>query len=146
MLSFVSVLCRRKNDTDAFCGWKPSFFESKSDVHSRQMDLRECEQLAYSEIRAAREAECSNSLTSFTSNICVKEKASVATKNMFPEEGRKCVCDVFDRAIHDLAPFSESGKKYPPFNNWTSNIKSSSGSPISPTSSNETKQPWASER
>ncbi|KAL7473366.1 hypothetical protein ACHAXS_013815 [Conticribra weissflogii] len=116
------------------------------DVHSRQMDLRECEQLAYSEIRAAREAECSNSLTSFTSNICVKEKASVATKNMFPEEGRKCVCDVFDRAIHDLAPFSESGKKYPPFNNWTSNIKSSSGSPISPTSSNETKQPWASER
>jgi hypothetical protein len=30
------------------------------DVHVRQMDLRDCKQLAYSEVRAAREAECGN--------------------------------------------------------------------------------------
>ncbi|KAL7527367.1 hypothetical protein ACHAWF_002151 [Thalassiosira exigua] len=30
------------------------------DVHSRGMNLRDCRQLAYSEVRAAREAECSN--------------------------------------------------------------------------------------
>ena len=78
------------------------------DVHSRQMDLRDCKSLAYSEVRAAREAECSNSLTSFTGNICAKDKATVATRNMFPEEGRKCVCDVFDRAIKDYAPFGNT--------------------------------------
>ena len=72
------------------------------------MDLRDCKSLAYSEVRAAREAECSNSLTSFTGNICAKDKATVATRNMFPEEGRKCVCDVFDRAIKDYAPFGDT--------------------------------------
>ena len=30
------------------------------DVHSKKMDLRDCRQLAYSEVRAAREAECRN--------------------------------------------------------------------------------------
>lgn len=75
------------------------------DVHSRKMDLRDCKQLAWSEVRAAREAECSNSLTSFTANICAKDKATVATRNMFPDEGRKCVCNVFNDAMGDLAPF-----------------------------------------
>ena len=74
------------------------------------MDLRDCKSLAYSEVRAAREAECSNSLTSFTGNICAKDKATVATRNMFPEDGRKCVCSVFDRAIKDYAPFGDDTK------------------------------------
>ena len=74
------------------------------DVFIRNMDLRQCHSLAYSEVRAARDAECHNSLTTFTRNICSKDKASVATKNMFPEEGRRCVCDVFDDAITDMAP------------------------------------------
>jgi hypothetical protein len=76
------------------------------DVHSREMDLRDCRQLAYSEVRAAREAECSSSYTSFTANMCAKDKATVATRNMFPEEGRRCVCDVFAEAMKDLAPFT----------------------------------------
>ena len=76
------------------------------------MDLRDCQQLAYSEIRAAREAECSHSLTSFTANICVKDKATVATKNMFVEDGRKCVCDVFETAMGDLGPFVENGVRF----------------------------------
>mmetsp|Transcript_6851 Transcript_6851/g.12223 ORF Transcript_6851/g.12223 Transcript_6851/m.12223 type:complete len:356 (+) Transcript_6851:64-1131(+) len=80
------------------------------DVHSRKMDLRDCRQLAHSEVRAAREAECSNSFAQFTANICVKDKATVATRNMFPEEGKKCVCDVFNEAMNDLAPFEEDGR------------------------------------
>ena len=78
------------------------------DVHSRKMDLRDCKQLAYSEVRAAREAECFNSLTAFTGNICAKDKAVTATRNMFPESGRKCVCDIFDEAINDHAPFEKN--------------------------------------
>lgn len=74
------------------------------DVFIRNMDLKQCNSLAYSEIRAAREAECASSLTNFTKNICVRDKAGVATKNMFPEEGRKCVCDVFDLAVGDMSP------------------------------------------
>ena len=68
------------------------------------MDLRQCHSLAYSEVRAAREAECDSSLTNFTKGICVKDKAGVATGNMFPDGGRGCVCDVFEVAMADLAP------------------------------------------
>ncbi|KAL3773000.1 hypothetical protein ACHAW5_001909 [Stephanodiscus triporus] len=81
------------------------------DAHSRRMDLRDCRQLAYSEVRAAREAECSNRMTSFTANICAKETATRATRNMFPERGRQCVCDVFDVAVKDHAPFVAKSAK-----------------------------------
>ncbi|KAL3777196.1 hypothetical protein ACHAWO_013077 [Cyclotella atomus] len=79
------------------------------DVFIRNMDLRQCHSLAYSEVRAARDAECDNSLTNFTKGICAKDKATVATKNMFPEEGRGCVCDVFEKAVSDLAPLGLKG-------------------------------------
>jgi hypothetical protein len=46
-----------------------------------------------------------NRMTSFTTNICAKDRAIVATRNMFPDEGKKCVCDVFDAAVKDYAPF-----------------------------------------
>mmetsp|Transcript_3674 Transcript_3674/g.8036 ORF Transcript_3674/g.8036 Transcript_3674/m.8036 type:complete len:394 (-) Transcript_3674:45-1226(-) len=85
------------------------------DVHSRKMDLRDCHQLARSEVRAAREAECSNSFTQFTANICVKDKATVATRNMFPEDGKQCVCDVFTDAMNDMAPFEGDGRNNPFF-------------------------------
>jgi hypothetical protein len=46
-------------------------------------------------------------LTSFTANVCAKDTATRATRNMFPERGRQCVCDVFDVAVRDRAPFME---------------------------------------
>mmetsp|Transcript_25613 Transcript_25613/g.39360 ORF Transcript_25613/g.39360 Transcript_25613/m.39360 type:complete len:348 (+) Transcript_25613:183-1226(+) len=76
------------------------------DIKKKRMDLTNCKELAYSEIRAAREAECGNSLTAYTQLICVKDKATVATKNMFPDEGRACVCNVFDEAMNDHTPFA----------------------------------------
>ncbi|KAL7497009.1 hypothetical protein ACHAWT_005130 [Skeletonema menzelii] len=81
------------------------------DIKKKKMDLTNCKQLAYSEIRAAREAECGNSLTAYTQKICSKDKATVATKNMFPDEGRGCVCSVFDEAVNDHTPFAPVQKE-----------------------------------
>lgn len=81
------------------------------DIKERKLDLTKCNQLAYSEVRAAREAECSNSLTAFTGRMCSKDKATVATKNMFPDTARKCVCDVFEEAMNDHSPFGEPNLK-----------------------------------
>jgi hypothetical protein len=83
------------------------------DIKKKKMDLTQCRQLAYSEVRAAREAECGNSLTAYTQKICAKDKATVATKNMFPDEGRACVCSVFDEAMNDHSPFSPEQKINP---------------------------------
>lgn len=79
------------------------------DVRQRKMDLRNCEKLAYSEVRAAREAECHSS-SRFTKSYCIREKATVATENMFPEKGRTCVCSVFEKALKDMSPFSSGPK------------------------------------
>mmetsp|Transcript_30046 Transcript_30046/g.36660 ORF Transcript_30046/g.36660 Transcript_30046/m.36660 type:complete len:251 (+) Transcript_30046:95-847(+) len=82
------------------------------DVRVRNMDLRDCKQLAYSEVRAAREAECHSS-SRFTKSICTKQRATVATRNMFPDEGKDCVCDVFQSAMKDVSPFRLPGQKRP---------------------------------
>eukprot|EP00557_Chaetoceros_sp_GSL56_P004348 CAMPEP_0176497074 /NCGR_PEP_ID=MMETSP0200_2-20121128/11527_1 /TAXON_ID=947934 /ORGANISM="Chaetoceros sp., Strain GSL56" /LENGTH=353 /DNA_ID=CAMNT_0017895057 /DNA_START=111 /DNA_END=1172 /DNA_ORIENTATION=- len=75
------------------------------DVHHRKWDLTNCYTLAKSEVRAAREAECANATMSFTKRYCAKEKARVATKNMFPDVGLQCVAAVFEEAMVDKAPF-----------------------------------------
>jgi hypothetical protein len=90
------------------------------DIKERKMDLTQCNQLAYSEVRAAREAECGNSLTAFTAKICAKDKATVATKNMFPDMARKCVCDVFEEAMNDYSPFD-----HPSLNRWNNSNRAS---------------------
>lgn len=77
------------------------------DVQSSMLDLQQCENLAYSEIRAAKAAECSNSWKQLQS-YCVKQKAICATNNLFPSEGRKCVQKVFSKAFADNQPFNQS--------------------------------------
>jgi hypothetical protein len=69
-----------------------------------------CQQLAYSEVRAAREAECHGS-SRFFKSICVKDRATIATKNMFPSQGRDCVRAVFEAAMKDDSPFSGGSTK-----------------------------------
>lgn len=80
------------------------------DVKFRGFDLRECTELAHSEIRAAREAECHNTNSLFR-NLCIKTKATSATNNMFPFKGKQCVDQMFDIALKDLEPLNWSGKK-----------------------------------
>jgi len=82
------------------------------DVHSRKWDLTDCDTLAKSEIRAAREAECADATLNFTKRFCVRNKSGVATKNMFPgKKGRDCVGRVFEEAMQDFVPFDGDDKK-----------------------------------
>jgi Peptidase M76 family len=103
------------------------------DVRKLQLDLRDCENLAYSEVRAAREAECqrlgaslsvaSSSSASASSasggsgglwrhssynphEACVRTKALTATHNLFPSHGQACLQRVFDKAMKDKRPFA----------------------------------------
>ena len=80
------------------------------DVHHRNWDLTNCYTLAKSEVRAAREAECADATMSFSKRYCAKEKARVATKNMFPDVGLQCVAAVFEEAMKDELPFFEKEK------------------------------------
>ena len=82
------------------------------DVHHRKWDLTNCHTLAKSEVRAAREAECgagTGANVGFLKKYCVKDKARVATRNMFPDLGDRCVGEVFEEAFRDRAPFGQEG-------------------------------------
>lgn len=75
------------------------------DVRVNQLDLRACENLAYSEVRAAREAECKDAW--LAGRYCIPNRAFRATSNLFSEEQTKaCLAKVFDTAMQDTAPFS----------------------------------------
>lgn len=79
------------------------------DVRHLQLDLRDCENLAYSEVRAARQAECASASDSWwslqTQRSCVRHKALTATNNLFPgRQGYSCMQRVFDTAFQDTRP------------------------------------------
>ena len=73
------------------------------DVRVHQLDLRTCENLAYSEVRAARDAECKDAW--LAGRYCVPHKAYLATSNLFPaEQAKACLSRVFDEAMADTVP------------------------------------------
>ena len=73
------------------------------DIRVHQLDLRSCENLAYSEVRAARDAECKDAW--LAGRYCVPNKAYMATANLFPpKEAKACMARVFDDAMADTAP------------------------------------------
>lgn len=74
------------------------------DVQTLQLDLQQCENLAYSEVRAAKAAECRNAWSQLQP-YCVKQKAICATNNLFPLQGRTCIQKVFAQAFQDNRPF-----------------------------------------
>jgi hypothetical protein len=79
------------------------------DVRKLQLDLRSCENLAYSEVRAAKQAECYGGW--FTSSQCVSQKAFTATQNLFPvQASRQCVQNVLQAALRDDRPFGNVNK------------------------------------
>ena len=88
----------------------------------RRLNLRDCEDLACSEIRAAREGECFASRPaadggegSFLDRFvdrrrrCTRYRAKLATRAFFPDEGGACVDEVFDRCYRDREPSSAFG-------------------------------------
>ena len=103
------------------------------DVRRLHLDLRDCENLAYSEVRAARAAECAPSppsqqqhassssnamaaapwyyapaasLSMRAQRSCVKHKAVTATHNLFPQHASACLSKVFDAAWADRRPWN----------------------------------------
>ena len=79
------------------------------DAYVKRLNLRRCEDLAYSEVRAAREAECNfRAIPFFMRRPCVREKATNATTCMFSgDKGRVCVNQVFDKAFNDMSGFQD---------------------------------------
>jgi Peptidase M76 family len=72
------------------------------DVIQLKLDLRSCVNLAYSEIRAARDAECHDS---WFPQSCIQKKAMTATLNLFPQQGGSCISQVYNEAMADRRPF-----------------------------------------
>jgi hypothetical protein len=76
------------------------------DVYIRNWNLHNCEVLAKSEIRAALFGECADERFHVMKRFCVKDRATIATCNMFPDSiGQDCVRKVFEEAMEDNAPF-----------------------------------------
>ncbi|KAG7352222.1 peptidase M76 family protein [Nitzschia inconspicua] len=98
------------------------------DVQTLQLDLQDCENLAYSEVRAAKAAECRDSWKQLQP-YCVKQKAISATNNLFPKEGRNCINRVFATAFADNRPFNGDRKGMYATNTNTDHKQSSNNSP-----------------
>ena len=79
------------------------------DVKRLRLDLRDCVNLAYSEVRAAREAECH---ASWMQPYCARQKALTATQNLFPSDAERCISKVFDKAFADTRPFASSDESH----------------------------------
>lgn len=72
---------------------------------NRTADLTTLDGLAYSEIRAAREAECSDRWPILREG-CIRDKASRATRNVFPTmASQPAVMRTFEQAMADERPW-----------------------------------------
>lgn len=80
------------------------------DYSLARYDFYSCEGLASSEVRAAREAECSGRMLVFDwlRSRCIRSCASRSTSNIYGEEAHECVKRVFDKAVLDKQPFKET--------------------------------------
>ena len=81
------------------------------DYTNNRVDFSSCEGLAYSEVRAAREAECKGyyiyPFEEWAKKKCVSYYASKSTCNMFPDKGASCVTKVLDEAMKDISPVTK---------------------------------------
>lgn len=79
------------------------------DYTHKRYDFSTCEGLAHSEVRAAREAECSGwYVCEWLRNSCIKTTATNSTKNMFPNSASYCVKKVFKTAVLDMEPVANT--------------------------------------
>ena len=97
------------------------------DVQTLKLDLSDCETVAYSEVRAAREAECHRSVREARRGLaatitgaldkhvyqpyCVRSIALGATRNMFPARGTACLNKVWETAYGDHRPFAAQRRR-----------------------------------
>lgn len=81
------------------------------DMNILKLKLSNCEDLARSEVRAAREAECRNHYFDILRTKCIRNQAINSTNNMFPTQGKECVNRVFEEALRDKRPFDSDSHK-----------------------------------
>jgi hypothetical protein len=77
------------------------------DYSKNRCDFSTCQGLAYSEVRAAREAECAEGFFpfEFMRKRCIRDHAIRSTANLFPHSAAtSCVDTVLIAAIKDLEP------------------------------------------
>ena len=77
------------------------------DYSKNRCDFSSCEGLAYSEVRAAREAECLKGFFpfEFMRQSCVRDCAIRSTSNLFPkQQAATCVDAVLLKGMKDLQP------------------------------------------
>ena len=80
------------------------------DYSKNRCDFSSCEGLAYSEVRAAREAECFRGFFpfEFMRQSCVRDCAIRSTSNLFPKhQAAICVDAVISKGMKDLQPLSK---------------------------------------
>mmetsp|Transcript_17372 Transcript_17372/g.29139 ORF Transcript_17372/g.29139 Transcript_17372/m.29139 type:complete len:194 (-) Transcript_17372:137-718(-) len=85
------------------------------DYANQRCDFFSCDGLAYTEVRAAREAECSNRymhtlpfVGDWFKENCIKGRATASTSNLFPKNARHCVEKVYSKAVLDDHPQLEA--------------------------------------
>ena len=84
------------------------------DYSKNRCDFSTCTGLAFSEVRAAREAECSNPYYpfQFMRDSCIRDTAVRSTSSRFSKaESQVCVYLVFSKAMRDHEPFSAKLEK-----------------------------------
>lgn len=75
------------------------------DFSNQRCNFYTCDGLAYTEVRAAREAECSRYFPfQFMKDHCVKHHATQSTSNLFGKDAGACVERVFLEAYADMHP------------------------------------------
>ena len=80
------------------------------DYKLKRYDMFTCDGLAASEVRAAREAECSGEYPlQWLRDRCIRQRATASTANLFPPlEASKSVEKVFASAVADVEPLQDS--------------------------------------
>lgn len=82
------------------------------DYTNRRCDLSTCEGLAFTEVRAAREAECNQFFPfQWLKKQCVRNNSTRSTANLFPNDAAKCVDTVLEKAMLDHAPFDSPSSR-----------------------------------
>lgn len=75
------------------------------DFSNKRCNFYSCDGLAYTEVRAAREAECNRPFpVTWLRDYCIKDMATRSTKNIYGKDSHKCVERVFDSARADEEP------------------------------------------
>lgn len=78
------------------------------DYFTGKCNFSSCEGLAYSEVRAARNGECSGYFPlEWFRERCIHSHASRSTSNLFPVSGNSCVEKVFKEAMSDNSPTTD---------------------------------------